>query len=120
MAPLKDSGCGIVAISPQTSDKNRELIEKTKLDFEILFDKDNAYAKQLDLVHGFDDALKTIYGTFGIDVGTANGNGVWELPIPARMVISSDHVLRGIEVNADYTQRPEPTETLQLVKGLSD
>jgi len=115
VAPLKESGCGLVAISPQTSDKNRELIEKTKLDFEILFDKDNAYAKKLDLVHGFIDELKEIYGGFGIDVGAANGNQVWELPIPGRMVIGSGHSIRAAEFNANYTERPEPEATLALV-----
>lgn len=119
MAPLKESGCGLVAISPQTSEKNRELIEKSKLDFEILFDKDNAYSKELDLVHGFIDDLKAIYGGFGIDVGEANGNGVWELPIASRIVISSDHAIHALEVNPNYTQRPEPSETLQFVQGLS-
>ena len=106
-----------MAISPQLPELNRELIEKHKLDFEILHDKDNAYAKLLDLVHGFDDDLKEIYGTLGIDVGTANGNGTWELAIPGRIVVGAAHEIKALEFNAKYTERPEPAETLATVPG---
>ncbi len=98
-------------------EKNRELIESRKLNFEILFDKDNAYAQKLDMVHGFNDDLKTIYGSFGIDVGAANGNSVWELPLPSRMIIGQGHVLKSIDYNVDYKIRPEPEATLAILAG---
>ena len=104
-----------MAISPQQSSLNKELVEKLGLDFEILFDIDNAYAKKLDLVHGFFDELKQIYGGFGIDVGAANGKDVWELPIPGRIVIGADHAIQAAEFNANYTERPEPETTLDKV-----
>ena len=60
----------LYAVSPQLPENNRATIEKHGLNFEILHDQDNAFAKQLDLVHGFPQELKDIYqGTFGIDVG---------------------------------------------------
>jgi len=112
---LKERQSTLVAISPQLPKLNRELVEKLGLDFEILYDKDNAYAKQLDLVHGFVDELKEIYGGFGIDVGAANGNEIWELPIPGRMVIGAGHAVKAAEFNANYVERPEPEATLALV-----
>ena len=107
----------MVAISPQQESLNKELVKKLGLDFEILFDKDNAYAKKLDLVHGFGDDLKKIYGGYGIDVGAANGNDVWELPIPGRIVVGSGHAIQAAEFNANYTERPEPEATLAIVTG---
>lgn len=56
-------------------------------------------------------------GTFGIDVGGSNGTTIWELPMPSRFVISSDHTIKAKEVNASYTNRPEPEATLQIVAG---
>ena len=98
------------------SEHSRATIEKHGLNFEILHDKDNAFAKQLDLVHGFPQELKDIYqGTFGIDVGGSNGTEIWELPMPSRFVISPDHLVKAKEVNASYTNRPEPEATLQIV-----
>ncbi len=107
----------MVAVSPQLPEKSRELIESRKLNFEILFDKDNGYAQKLDLVHGFNDDLKSVYGTFGIDVGQANGNPTWELAIPARLVVGVNHVIKSIEFDADYKVRPEPAATLAMVAG---
>ena len=112
----RKSGARLVAVCPQLSEHSRATIEEQRLNFEILFDKDNGFAKQLDLVHGFPDELKSIYqDIFGIDVGAANDNPVWELPVPARIVTNSKHSIKAIEVNASYTERPEPEETLNVV-----
>ena len=108
----------LYAISPQLPELSRATIEKHGLNFEILYDKDNAFARQVDLVHGFPEALKDLYsGKFGIDVGGSNGTEVWELPMPSRFVIDSDHAVKASEINASYTQRPEPEATLQTVAG---
>ena len=102
-------------ISPETPEETAKLKKKLKLDFDILFDPKNQYAEQLDLVHGFPQDLREIYLSFGIDVGNANGNGEWKLPIPSRLVIGEDHTIKSIQSNAAYTQRPEPQETLDFL-----
>ena len=105
-------------MSPQLPEHSRATIEKHGLNFEILYDKDNQYAKQLELVHGFPQELSDIYqGTFGIDVGGSNGSTVWELPMPSRFVINPDHNIKAKDVNASYSNRPEPEATLQIVAG---
>ena len=103
-------------MSSQVPDQTRTIVEKLKLDFEILFDKSNAFAQKLDLVHGFPDDLKKLYlETFGIDVGAANDDPAWTLPIPSRFVIDQDHKLKAADFNASYKVRPEPQETLDVV-----
>ena len=103
-------------MSPQLPEHSRATIEKHGLNFEILYDKDNLFAKQLDLAHGFPKELSDIYqGTFGIDVGGSNGTTTWELPMPSRFVINPDHTIKAREVNASYSNRPEPEATLQIV-----
>ena len=105
-------------MSPQLPEHSRATIEKHGLNFEILYDKDNQYAKQLELVHGFPQELSDIYqGTFGIDVGGSNGSTIWELPMPSRFVINPDHNIKAKDVNASYSNRPEPEATLQIVAG---
>ena len=106
----------LFAVCPQLPEHSRSTIQKHGLNFEILYDKDNAFARQLNLVHGFPQELQDIYqGTFGIDVGGSNGTSAWELPMPSRFVINSDHTIKASEVNASYTNRPEPEATLQIV-----
>lgn len=105
----------MVAISPENPEATGKLIKSLGLNFEILFDQDNAYAKQMDLVHGLPEELQEIYGGFGIDVGSSNGNGTWELPLPTRLVLGANHEIKSIELDADYTKRPEPTDTLAVL-----
>lgn len=108
----------MVAITPQIQSLNSTLISKLNLNFDVLYDEDNQYARSLDLVHGFPEDLKKVYGGFGINLDDANGNSKWELPIPSRFVIDASGVVRYAHVDSDYTARPEPSETLEQVKAL--
>lgn len=108
----------MVAITPQIQSLNSELVNKHNLKFDVLYDEDNQYARSLDLVHGFPDDLKDVYGKFGINLDDANGNSKWELAIPSRFVVDESGVVRNAHVDPDYTARPEPSLTLQQVKSL--
>lgn len=108
----------LVAITPQAVEHNKKLIADRKLNFEVLCDNDNLYADQLGLKHGFPDDLKEVYGAFGIDLDAFNGNTKWELAIPTRFVVDSNGIIRAVDFNADYSQRPEPTETVKVLQGL--
>ena len=110
----------MVAVTPQIQSLNKELVGKLKLDFDVLHDGDNQYARALDLVHGFPDDLKDIYkGGFGINLDDANGNTKWELAIPSRFVVDANGVVQNAHVDSDYTARPEPAVTLEVVRGLA-
>ncbi len=111
----RKSNARLLAISPIIPEQSRQTIEKHKLGFEILYDPNNEFARQLDLVHGFEPPLREVYLKFGIDLEVANGNPVWELPIPARLVISQNHTVKSIDINADYKLRPEPEATLNVL-----
>jgi peroxiredoxin len=119
VADYKKRSATLVAISPQSIEHNKKLIAGRKLDFEVLYDEDNQYADQLGLKHGFPDDLKDIYvGTFGIDLDKFNNNTKWELPIPARFVTDKTGSITAADVNADYTVRPEPSETLAVLQSM--
>ena len=42
------------------------------------------------------------------------------LPMPARYVIDKQGIIRAAHVNADYTIRSEPPETLRQLQRLAD
>ncbi len=63
------------------------------------------------------DELKSVYRAFQIDLPTFNGDDSWTLPMPARYVIGAGGQIRAAHVNADYTRRPEPEETVVDVKA---
>ena len=108
----------MVAITPQIQSLNSELVSKHNLNFDVLYDEDNQYARSLDLVHGFPDDLKGVYGKFGINLDEANGNTKWELAIPSRFVVDASGVVQNAHVDPNYTARPEPSVTLGHVKSL--
>ena len=88
------------------------MIASHSLGFEILRDAGNEVAHAFGLRFQVPDDLKRVYGGFGIDLDTANGEGSWTLPMPARYVLATDGTVRYARVHPDYTRRPEPSETV--------
>ncbi len=105
-------------ISPQLAEHNRFVKEQYKLPFDILSDPGNTLAARYGLRFVLPEDLQGLYRQFGIDLPKHNGDDSWSLPMPARLVIDPDGIVRHTAINADYTLRPEPEETLEVVKGL--
>jgi len=110
----------LVAISPQTREKNAEIKDRHDLEFPVLSDRGNAWAKRLSLTFELPEDLRKVYRSFDIDLPEANGDDSWELPIPARIVVDRDGVIRDSDADPDYTSRPEPEKTLQVLRRLHD
>lgn len=99
--------------------------KKLKLDFPILFDEGNQEASRWNLTFDFSSTLKTIYEGFGLDLAAHHGPAHtradgWTLPMPARFVVAQDGSLHQAEVHPDYTKRPEPEATLEIVQRLAE
>lgn len=105
-------------MSPQLPALGQGIIDKHKLSFDILNDPGNAYAAELGLRFTLPPALRAIYLGFGIDLPACNGDDSWTLPMPGRMVIDRHGVVRTVDVDPDYTVRPEPQKTLDDVLAL--
>ena len=86
--------------------------------FEILRDHGNLVAEKYGLVFTLPEDLRAIYLKFGIDLTKGNGDGTWRLPIPARFVIDRTGVIRAADADPDYTRRPEPAQTVEVLKTL--
>ena len=116
--PLEELDTTLVALTPQLAEHNRAMVEKHRLTFDMLRDPGNAYAAELGLRFDLPPAVKEVYDGFGIDLPTANGEDSRTLPIPARVVIDRDGVVRVADIDADYTRRPEPAKTLEDVRTI--
>jgi peroxiredoxin len=106
-------------ISPQVARTRRETEEARPLSYEALRDFGNRVAEQYGLVFTLPEALQQIYATFGIDLAAGNGDGTWRLPIPARFVIDREGVIRAVDADPDYTRRPEPAHTVEVLRRLA-
>ena len=114
-----ESGATLVLISPQLEEHNRAIGEEKKLNVEILSDPGNQMAERYGIRYALPEDLKKIYQQFGIKVNEYNGDESWTLPMPARLVIDRDGIVCHAEINPDYTQRPDPEETLAVLKSIA-
>jgi peroxiredoxin len=117
---MRDLGAVLLAISPQQEIYNRDLIGDKKLTFTILSDPGNKVAERYGIRYRLADNLKEVYMKFGINLPEYNGDDSWTLPLPTRLIIDRDGILRYAEINADYTVRPDPEETIAALKKITD
>ena len=76
-------------------------------------------SQQFALVFMLPDYLRDLCQSHGMTLDRFNDESEYRLPMPARYVIDQRRTIRGAEVKADYTIRPDPSDTLRLVQTLT-
>lgn len=94
-------------------------MEKHGLEFPVLHDAGNVVAGKFGLVWALPDDLREVYRGFGADLPDFNGEAGWTLPMPARYLVDRTGLIRYARVHPDYTDRPEPQETLEALQELA-
>ena len=112
---IRHAGATLIAISPQTVQQSFFMADQHKLRFPLLSDSGNHVARQFGLVYRVPDFQQAVYRRVFINLPFANGDDTWELPIPATYILERDGSVLYASVNADYTERPEPSEILQAL-----
>lgn len=115
---FKAAGATVVAITPQLASYSKSMIEKHGIEFDMLSDPGNEYAAELGLRFTVPPEVKTIYQGFKLPLEATNGDDSWTLPMPARIVVSSDGIVRATDIDPNYASRPEPEKTLEDVKAI--
>jgi len=92
--------------------------EEKKLAFEIFSDPGNKTAESYGIKYQMPEDLIKVYSQFGLNVPEHNGDDSWTLPLPARLIIDPDGIIRDAEISADYTVRPEPEDTIEKLRAL--
>jgi peroxiredoxin len=109
-------GAQIVVITPELERYTRALRKKLNLTFDILTDLHLKTAEEFRLVFTLPDYLRDLYKSFGNALDRFHDEPDFRLPIPGRYVIDKEGIIRAADVNADYTIRPEPSETLNQLR----
>src|SRR5919108_5072339 len=115
---VRSLGARIVALTPELERYTRNVHKKLKLKFDILTDLHLKAAEQYRLVFVLPDYLRDLYKSFGSTLDRFHDESEYRLPMPARYVIDQEGIIRAADVNADYTIRPEPHETVRLLQLL--
>lgn len=112
-------GAQIVVITPGLERYTRALHKKLNLTFDILTDLHLKTAEQFRLVFTLPEYLRELYKSWGVTLDRFHDEQEYRLPMPARYIIDKGRIIRAADVNADYTIRPEPSETLEQLRRLS-
>ena len=110
-------GAEIIVITPELERYTRALHKKLNLNFDILTDLHLKIAEQFRLVFTLPDYLRELYKSFGSTLDRFHDESEYRLPMPARYVVDKQGIIRVADVNADYTIRPEPSETLSQLRA---
>ena len=90
------------------------------MNLKLLSDPWNRVARKFNLVYLLPEDLRKVYLSFEVDLEKFNGDESWTLPMPARFVIDQSGIIRSADVNADYTIRPEPEDTVKILRCLTE
>ena len=112
---IKAKGANLIAITPEHIDDSLSTLEKNNLDFEILTDTDNSYAKSLHLAYELPEELVTLYKKFGIDLAKSQLNEANELPISATYVVDQLGQITYHYIEPDYKLRAPIEEVLKAL-----
>ena len=116
---VRGLGARIVVLTPELERYTRNLHKKLNLTFDILTDLHLKTAEQFRLVFVLPDYLRELYKSFGSTLDRFHDESEYRLPMPARYVIDKAGIIRAADVNADYTIRPEPSETVRQLRALT-
>ena len=117
-AEVKALGAHIVVLTAELERYTRNLHRKLNLTFDILTDLHLKVAEQFRLVFTLPDYLRDLYKSFGNTLDRFHDEPAYRLPMPARYVLDEQGIIRAADVNADYTIRTEPSETLKVLRRL--
>ena len=118
MPEIRKTGASLIAVSPMLTKYAPQLVNKLNLEFPLLSDPGSKVLEQLGVVHTLPDELIEVYKGFGIDLERFNGEPDWRLPLPGRIIVDKSGAVKNVELTTDHTERPEPSETIELLKDL--
>lgn len=112
-------GARLVTITPQRAERTTALSTEKNFRFDLLTDHGNRVAEAFRVGYEFPEYLRDLYrDILKHDIAVHNDDVAWKLPIPARFVIDGGGIVREAKVDADYRHRPEPAESLAIVRDL--
>ncbi len=115
---VRSLGARIVALTPELERYTRSVHKKLNLTFDILTDLHLKTAERFRLVFVLPDYLRDLYKSFGNALDRFHDESEYRLPVPGRYLIDKEGIIRAADVNADYTIRPDPSETVRQLRKL--
>ena len=121
MPRIKELGGDLIAISPEVPDHTLTMAEKHQIPIDVVSDGNGGVLKRYRLWFAVSAEIQELYrDKFGINLDKYNGEGRWELPVPATYVLDGQGIVRAGVADPDHTVRMEIEEilaTLTTIRG---
>ncbi|CAN5230563.1 peroxiredoxin-like family protein [soil metagenome] len=104
---LQKLGVGLIAISPQTPDGTRAIVQGAELSFPVLSDPANVLVRALGILTEPSAEARKAHTALGFDVADSNADGTGDIPLPTVIVIDAAGVARYVDIQVNYTSRTE-------------
>lgn len=104
----------IIAICPEKPQALGKIYENRRLDYPVLSDQDNAFARKLGLVFKLEENLSELYKKWGINLKADQNNDWDELPLPVTLVLENFKVV-DLFIDTDYTYRYDPEDLIRTL-----
>lgn len=118
MKQFQAKGVTLVALTPELPNGTLSMTEKHELEFPVLTDLHNEFARKLGIVWKQPESLRPVFDTFKHDLPSRNGDDSFELPFPATLLVDGSGTVRNLYLEPDYTKRVEPSKVLDWVNDL--
>ncbi|NNG48044.1 MAG: redoxin domain-containing protein [Deltaproteobacteria bacterium] len=110
---IRSLGADLLAVSPELPDYTLTIAEKHDIPIDVLSDVTSEVLKKYRLWFAVPAEIKELYrDKFGINLEKYNGEGRWELPVPATYVLDGQGVVRAGVADADHTVRMDIEDIL--------
>lgn len=109
---LRQKGIPLVALSPQRTDRLKDIKLRHALPFAVATDADNGLARTLGISFVPDDRPSPPPAGW---IGEVTGTNSWELPQPAVLLVGAGRRVEWLQVSPDWLDRPEAETILDQV-----
>ena len=116
---IQKLGASLVAIAPQQEKNAANQQADNKLSFPLLSDTKGSTMRAYKLLYDVPDDLKKVFlERYKIDLEEYNGEGKWQLPVTATLIIRADGTVEDGLVDLDYTKQMEPEDIIRALEKL--
>jgi peroxiredoxin len=105
----------VVAVTPETNDNVKEMIDKTKATFSVVYDKDRSIMTSYGVLYKVDNTTIEKYKGYGINFTQRNGSDDNVLPVPATYVIGQNGKIEFVHFDTNYSQRAKLSDIMNVL-----
>ena len=114
---IRSFGADLIAVSPELPDFTLTMAEKHNIPIDVVSDATSEVLRKYRLWFTVPQEIKELYREkFGINLDKHNGEGRWELPVPATYVLDGRGVVRAGVADPDHTVRMDIEEILAALE----